>query len=410
MDGPNRRAHSRARAMLVALALAGAAAVPACMRSGPGPQHGWWASRGPVIPHDSFPSDCTLCHTGDDWTTLRDDFTFDHEAETGVPLEGAHARAQCLRCHNDRGPVAMFAARGCAGCHEDVHLGKLGVNCVDCHVEVDWRPRGIIEQHGRTRFPLVGAHAATACWRCHPGAEVGIFVPTDVECITCHQDDLAVAKTPDHLAQGWTSECDRCHIPTTWTGAGFNHSAFPLTGKHRTLACDACHAGGIYQGLPHACVGCHQADYDSANDPDHAGLGFPTACERCHTTNGWKPADMDHSWIHDQCATCHLDDYLATTDPNHQAAGFPLQCEACHGTKTWFGANFDHDFPIDSGKHKALSCSDCHNVPNNFMVFTCTDCHAHNKADMDDKHKDERGYVWETSACYSCHPNGKADD
>ena len=32
-----------------------------------------------------------------------------------VALRGAHAQAGCLLCHNDRGPVQQFAARGCGG-------------------------------------------------------------------------------------------------------------------------------------------------------------------------------------------------------------------------------------------------------------------------------------------------------
>ena len=77
--------------------------------------HTWWSGRGPVVPHDTFPADCELCHTSDDWHRVRADFAFDHGASTGVPLLGAHSGAECLRCHNDRGPVAAFAARGCAG-------------------------------------------------------------------------------------------------------------------------------------------------------------------------------------------------------------------------------------------------------------------------------------------------------
>ena len=47
------------------------------------PRHGWDKSLGPVVPHDTFPDDCSLCHTGSDWHTLRADFAFDHEARTG---------------------------------------------------------------------------------------------------------------------------------------------------------------------------------------------------------------------------------------------------------------------------------------------------------------------------------------
>ena len=140
-----------------ALALASILAL-ACVSSGPGAaqRHRWWAGLGPVLPHDSFPADCQLCHLGENWNALRSNFSFDHERETGVPLVGAHQRAQCLRCHNDRGPVATFVAQGCVGCHEDVHFGELGASCTSCHKQITWQPVGQIERHNRTRFPLVG--------------------------------------------------------------------------------------------------------------------------------------------------------------------------------------------------------------------------------------------------------------
>lgn len=179
----------------------------------------WWAGFGPVLPHDTFPGDCSLCHAGNDWQRVTSDFEFDHEKETGVRLEGAHNRATCLRCHNDRGPVAVFTARGCIGCHEDVHTGTLGAECTTCHTQETWQPFGQRALHDRTRFPLIGVHASTACHRCHPGAEVGRFTPTDVECVTCHASDLARATNPNHVALGWIDRCDRCHLPRTWEQA-----------------------------------------------------------------------------------------------------------------------------------------------------------------------------------------------
>ena len=176
--------------------------------------HGWWQGLGPVLPHDSFPSDCSLCHEGSDWQSLRDDFVFDHEDQTGVALEGAHDGARCLRCHTDRGPVTVFAARGCVGCHEDIHVGQLGPSCDDCHDQRSWQPYEQVELHDHRRFPLYGIHAATACWRCHPGAEVGRFVPTDPECVSCHRSDLA--RTTNHVGLGWINRCDRCHFPSAW--------------------------------------------------------------------------------------------------------------------------------------------------------------------------------------------------
>ena len=209
----------RKRRLLIALALSSIAFACVSKQSVDVSLHRWWAGLGPVLPHDTFPADCKLCHVGLGWNTLTEDFAFDHEVETGVPLSGAHAQAKCLRCHNDFGPVAVFNSRGCMGCHEDFHYGELGTDCTLCHQEHTWQPVGLVEKHNRTRFPLTGAHVMTACQRCHPGALVGNFVPTDTECLTCHTDDLNNANNPPHLTLGYVDNCQRCHLTTTWNQA-----------------------------------------------------------------------------------------------------------------------------------------------------------------------------------------------
>jgi hypothetical protein len=195
--------------------------VVGCITQGPGSGelHRWWSGLGPVLPHDKFPGDCALCHVGPSWNVLQPTFRFDHARETGVPLEGAHAQALCLRCHNDRGPVAMFQARGCVGCHDDVHQGELGKDCTGCHDQRTWAPRGMVEKHNRTRFPLTGAHVAVACHRCHPGAFVGRFQPIDTKCAVCHADNAAATTNPPHLGLGWVDNCDKCHVTTSWNHA-----------------------------------------------------------------------------------------------------------------------------------------------------------------------------------------------
>jgi hypothetical protein len=398
----------RARAHEWALALALLCAGLACVlpSGSPGPVQSWWHKRGPVVPHDGFPGDCSLCHEGAGWSTIRADFQYDHAVHTGVELVGAHRAAQCLRCHNDRGPVQLFAQRGCAGCHEDVHRGQLGAGCETCHSQSNWRPDEQIAQHMRWGFPLIGAHAATACWRCHPNAQAGNFTRTTSTCAECHRDDLQSAVDPDHQAQGWVANCQECHIPTTWTGAGFNHP-WPLTGAHQDAACNDCHAGGVFAGTPDQCVDCHLDDYSAAQDPNHVALGISTNCAQCHDTSTWEGASFDHAGITSGCVQCHLDDYQAAQDPNHSAAGFPTTCEDCHGTSTWSDAEFDHAFPIQAGPHGGLACGDCHLQPSSFRNFSCTHCHEHSQREMDDEHDRVPGYSWNSAACYQCHPQGQ---
>jgi len=370
-------------------------------------QQGWWSNNGPVIPHDNFPADCSLCHVGDAWNEVKRDFVFDHEKETGVALAGAHQEAQCLRCHNDRGPVAAFAARGCAGCHEDVHLGKLGENCSDCHSEMNWMPQGQITEHARYGFALVGAHAATACFRCHEGFEAGIFTPTDASCEACHQAPSgATGGGIDHIAQGWVMDCQRCHIATSFRQTGFGHQNFPLTGVHASLDCTSCHVGGSFSALATDCFSCHADAYNATTNPDHLALGISTMCQDCHSTATWKGARFNHVGITTGCVDCHQDNYNATTNPDHLAVGFPTSCENCHTTNRWQGATFNHSFPIASGKHSGFNCVDCHTT-GSFPDFSCFKCHGQNETN--NKHDGVNGYTYTSPACLSCHPTGRAD-
>ena len=114
------------------------------------PRHSWSRKWGPMVPHQTFPGDCGVCHLDTSWSVLREEFSFDHERETGFKLEGAHDQAACLRCHNDRGPIHVYTARGCGGCHVEPHKGNLGLDCTDCHNQDIWEPTGLIAEHAHT--------------------------------------------------------------------------------------------------------------------------------------------------------------------------------------------------------------------------------------------------------------------
>ncbi len=66
-------------------------------------------------------------------------------------------------------------------------------------------------------------------------------------------------------------------------------------------------------------------------------------------------------------------------------------------------------FPIFSGKHdnEWNTCDECHTTPGNYNMFSCIECHEHdNPGDLADEHDEVSGYVYESNACYTCHPNG----
>jgi hypothetical protein len=258
-----------------------------------------------------------------------------------------------------------------------------------------------------------------------------VFTGTSTDCAVCHAAEALATTSPNHSVQGWLDSCERCHVPTTWSGSGFVHATFPLSGAHVAADCEACHLGGVFAGTPNQCVDCHSTDYQAATDPVHSLPSFPNDCQTCHGTSGWQPATFSHTTFPltgahiatdcaqchtggvyagtpTDCASCHLADYQATTAPNHAASGFPTACDACHTTTAWTRSTFDHDFfPITGGDHGGLDCADCHLVPSNFSSFSCTHCHEHRKSEADDEHQDVQGYVWSSPACLQCHPDGK---
>ncbi|MCA9305683.1 MAG: hypothetical protein KDA16_04080 [Phycisphaerales bacterium] len=392
-------------------------------------RQGWDDRLGPVVPHDSFPADCTLCHTGTDWNTLKPDFSFDHEAETGVALTGAHRDAQCLLCHNDRGPVAQFAAKGCAGCHVDIHLGHLGPACDSCHNDDTWKPRDAIARHNKTRFPLLGAHAAIECFMCHEGAESNVFLPLDTSCVSCHFDDYNRTRDPVHTEVGFGTSCDLCHSPIAWDGAiTFSHPrTFPLSGGHGGLRCDDCHSGNSFGGLSTDCISCHASDFQSTTSPNHALAGFSTDCEDCHTTQGWTGAAFNHTpafpltqghagldcsdchiggvytGLSSDCVSCHFDDYQATTEPSHAASGFSTDCELCHTTRRWEGAQFNHPatFPLTQG-HSGLDCEDCHiGGVYTGLSTDCVSCHLGDYQSTNDPNHAASGFPTDCEQCHN---------
>jgi hypothetical protein len=222
----------------------------------------------------------------------------------------------------------------------------------------------------------------------------------------------------------------QCHTTALWTPARFNHDAgrFALTGAHRAVACDQCHAGNRFTGAPADCAGCHADTYQATTSPAHAAAAFPLTCVQCHSTTAWAPATFDHAGTGfaltgahravscvechadgrfagtpPDCAGCHLDEYQATTDPGHVASGFPQACAQCHSTTTWDGASFDHrttSFPL-TGAHVATACAACH--VNGVYTGTPTACYACHVTDYTGSRDPAHQAASLPTECASCH-------
>jgi len=224
--------------------------------------------------HDGhFGLACGSCHESRDWQTA----DFDHASRTGFALPAGHAELACGACHN--GPAGRELPADCAGCHaaEDVHDGQLGSQCASCHVATDWTAQ-LFFDHDITSFPLLGAHADTACGDCHASQA---FLDAGEACIDCHADD-------DVHKEALGTQCDSCHNPAGWPAWQFDHAlltGFALTGAHAAVACTDCHTEPLSRAKPlgDSCRACH------ARDDPHRGR-FGNDCKSCHSTSSFRDA------------------------------------------------------------------------------------------------------------------------
>jgi len=393
-------------------------------------------------PHgEDFDFDCEECHSTENWKIDFKEFVFDH-SETSFELIGQHKILNCQSCHQ----TLKFSQvkSQCFECHTDIHQNTVSQSCEQCHTNDSWLVNNINDIHQMGRFPLIGAHKLADCKEGHASANNLMFEIIGIECIDCHIIDYQSAKSPDHITADFSKNCQECHQVSDlqWSNANITHDFFPLTGGHNISNCFDCHSQNSFEGLTQDCYTCHQDDFNTTTDPNHVSALFPTDCIQCHTTNpGWRLASFKehdnffqllgaHKLIENDCAKCHTNGYANTpnqcydchnanyentTNPVHQSTGFGTDCESCHNSIAWIPANFDHDnqfFPIYSGKHNNEwdECSDCHTNSANYQVFECITCHEHNQSEMDDKHKEINGYVYESTACLACHPTGDSDD
>ena len=367
------------------------------------------------------------------------------------PLANSHDNVACDDCHVNSTPVLSNAL--CARCHQTLvqrglhtRASVVGKQCASCHGEhkgqtfdiQGWRSmKGGMQafDHVLAGWKLDGAHAKTACVRCHTATMASgrtRFVGLSTTCGSagCHQANPHRFAGPEFL------RCDRCHTEAVWkpvkAEVEFDHdrdTKLPLTGAHRDAPCSACHPKTEFAVAKAECASCHAS-------PKHASPRFDgRPCEPCHSAaqKTWKPTTFDHdertkfpldAGHRIACARCHTVK-LGQAMPS-------ANCEACHPGKTPHGKRFDkvqggcascHNgvkwasatvfshgkqtkFPL-VGKHGTIACRGCHRPtgPGNFEnipTADCKGCHAHTTVHADEDHPQGK---YTSKQCLQCHVN-----
>lgn len=420
---------------------------------------------------------CTECHNANRW--LVDTTRFDHDKSGGAPgvgpykLEGRHKKVACVLCHaqgeDKTGRFVRYKPlkRECASCHPDPHYGQFErleprLDCKDCHTIDEFKIKNFAHNDPRlSDYPLKGKHAPLKCEQCHPKTTLSApaatvrYRPLPAECEACHEDfhkgsyasaaapaasrrgapppDTARTSTPPQGAPKPPTPCAACHVEASWKKVSYNHqkSGFPIRGRHKKVACAACHKPA--QNPPRDCAGCH-------NDVHRGRLG--TDCAECHGEDNFRrtqkfaarhnrttfplagrhamtPCRECHRDVRDlgfqntpsECSACHAARAPAGARALLDHASLSARCDSCHTPVTWKGATFrDHErcFRINAGNHAGIACGSCHtgtiskSSTCNANGFSCAGCHRCNGGE----HPGVRGFDCKDRKCYQCHPGG----
>ena len=229
---------------------------------------------------------CDKCHNLEGYKPST--FTLAKHKQTRFVLTGGHVAVPCSDCHKESADfepkpdiIYHWKSLSCTSCHEDVHKGQFNeriqqvradgtaAGCEACHSTKSWKELSRFD-HSKTKFPLLGAHRATACIDCHkpPNLETKMinvdFKVAPMLCEDCHEDVHG-----KQFAKGETTPCADCHNSLKWKPSLFDHdkrTAFPLRGAHQNVKCAECHklfkevaAKRVlfYKPTPKDCVVCH---------------------------------------------------------------------------------------------------------------------------------------------------------
>ncbi len=247
-------------------------------------------------------------------------------------------------------------------CTALVLVGLLGAcKAPDLPENVRWVNAPDYETH-EPYFPInAGKHEGTNCNKCH--GDFDTFA--QFTCISCHEHEQP-GTDPDHTAvpeyEYSATSCFQCHPRGQAEGAGANHDTYYPIGEgttHEAQGCSDCH---IVPGdrTQVSCIDCH----------NHAEAAMATE-------HGGTPG---YEWQTQACLGCHRDGAAISRDI-HDAI-FPISMRTAH---------------------RESACTECHVDPNDQVVISCVDCHAHEFAATQTDHMGVGGYGFVSGDCLKCH-------
>ncbi len=335
------------------------------------------------VHQNRFGPTCMSCHNEDSWKAL-DLHAFNHDLAR-FALRGAHQTTACAKCHHQPPQYTGLKFALCANCHEDVHDGKLGATCLNCHTESRWKP-ATLKPGTHPGTSLANGHARVACQRCHDRGTLA--APSKgVSCVSCH--------SPVHEAPFGRS-CNNCHASIKWIGlkraiglAAHEKTEYRLTGQHVSADCAGCHKPELpraarYRKLAFGrCGDCHEdrhnGEFAQRNrgecGPCHKTIGFrtivfgvqahastrfhldglhaATPCSACHTSG--RPL-LDLRVSKRACADCHDNPHGSQFAAEMRQGG----CGHCHQPRGWHTPKIDHSTWPLTGAHATTDCDSCH--------------------------------------------------
>lgn len=356
---------------------------------------------------------CNSCHTTESFKNI---LYFDH-SKTGFDLLGAHKNLSCLMCHqnqakspNDETKILFSNIKNsnCTNCHLDIHNGKFGKNCLNCHYFESFSK--IIKgnfNHSQTKFPLKGEHNSLSCNKCHKESYKQKIKFEN--CNDCHTDF--------HKGQFINySDCSECHYelgfsPSLFTIEKHQKTKFQLTGSHISVSCNKCHYSNNSWNFKYEKISCESCHTNVHGNELRKEIFQEDFCTSCHNTNSWKQINFNHNQTkftlsgkhqHLECRKCHYNnidfndrwsfksissDCLTCHSDNHNSQFAGKQCDNCHSFEDWTPIYFDHNkarFKLE-GAHKKISCQSCHkrllNQEGKYYLnyktgkLKCSDCH-----------------------------------